>query len=53
MLDEKLYEYADTFGENFPIFYYRHKSEEDIIDMIDDCLKSNKPIDVDEVDGEV
>lgn len=52
-MDEKLNEYVDKFGENFPIFYYRGRSEGEVIDIIDDCLKSEKPIKVDDVDGEV
>lgn len=53
MLNDKLNEYLDKFGENFPLFFFQGKEDGEIIGMIDDCLKSEKPIEVDDVDGEV
>lgn len=42
-LDEKLKEYADRFGQNFPVFFFRNKSEAEITRIIDDCLQQNRP----------
>lgn len=43
--EEKLFEYADTFGENFPTFNFPYESEAKIMAMIDECLKRGKPYD--------
>ncbi len=47
-LDEKLKEYADRFGQNFPVFFFRNKSEAEIIDLVEECLKQNRPFQVDD-----
>lgn len=47
-LDEKMIEYADKFGENFPTFYYRYESQAWIMAKIDECIKKGKPMKVPE-----
>ena len=47
-LDEKLKEYASRFGQNFPVFFFRNKSEAEIIDLVEECLKQNRPFQVDD-----
>lgn len=42
MLDKLLLEYADKFNENFPIFLVIGKSEEEIIKIIQTCLKNKQ-----------
>lgn len=43
MLDKYLMEYADTFGENFPIFALMDVSDDEIIKTIKNCLDKGKP----------
>lgn len=50
---EKLFEYADTFGENFPTYNFPYETEAKIMAMIDECLKSGKPYDTGEDDENV
>ena len=40
---EKLCEYADLFGENFPIFELNSKTSEEIEEIIDKCIKEGHP----------
>ncbi|MBR5584079.1 MAG: hypothetical protein IKW21_06085 [Lachnospiraceae bacterium] len=47
---EKLNEYAEYFGENFPIFIARDLDEGELIRTIDDCIKNNKPYEVETED---
>lgn len=47
-LDEKLKEYADRFGQNFPVFFFRNKSEAEITALVEGCLKENRPFQVTE-----
>lgn len=42
-MDELLREYANSFGENFPIRFFMGTDEEDIMQVIKKCLKDNKP----------
>lgn len=42
--DKYLFEYADTFGENFPTFLFRNKSMAAVIEIIKQCLKDKKPV---------
>lgn len=53
IFSKKLFEYADRFGENFPTFYYRYSTEAEIIAIIDDCLKNDKPIKIEDSDPEI
>ena len=50
MFESKLDEYRNKFHENFPIFFFRNLPEKEIIKMIDDCLSSGKPIQIDDDD---
>ena len=45
-MEQKLNQYAEHFGENFPIFITRGLSEDEIIKIIDDCIEQNKPYEV-------
>lgn len=49
-MDEKLIQYADHFGENFPIFIARNLSEEELTKVIDDCIAKNKPYELEAQD---
>ncbi len=51
MLEKKLEEYAEMFEENFPIFFFRHVPEDEIIKMIDGCLENGTPYTMED-DGE-
>lgn len=52
MLDNKLQQYRDRFEENFPIFYFRNKTEEQIIQLIDHCIQIGKPYEVEDDDDQ-
>ena len=42
-LDEYLQKYVDTFGEGFPMYQLgRTRTESEIINIIDGCLKAGK-----------
>lgn len=41
-IEKKLIEYADRFEDGFPTFQLRGKSDEKMIEMIDQCLDSGK-----------
>lgn len=43
MIREKLFEYADRFDENFPMFLFRSTPEEEVIRIIDKCIENGKP----------
>ena len=42
-MDKLLFEYADAFDENFPVFLFRSKSAEEIVTMIQKCLVDGIP----------
>lgn len=42
MLDDLLNEYADKFGENFPIYNFMGVSDDEIIDLVKSCIESGK-----------
>ena len=44
MLEKKLAEYEDFFGESFPTFNFMHFSEAEIEDSVDSCLNSGKDV---------
>ena len=50
-MDKWLFEYVDTFDENFPTHMMMGKSEEEIIDIIKQCIKDGKPYEVKEDDN--
>lgn len=47
MLEQKLNEYAEKFDENFPVFFFRNSTEEEIIKKIDECIESDRPFEND------
>lgn len=47
MLDKLLIEYADQFGDNFPIFDVKHLDEDEIIKIIESAIEKNEPYDPD------
>lgn len=42
-LDKSLEEYQDHFEENFPMMLCRTMEEEEIIEIIEKCLKNDEP----------
>lgn len=46
MLEEYLQQYVKAFGENFPLFAFMG-DEDEAIDTIKNCLKNNKPYELD------
>lgn len=52
-MDEKLNQYAEHFGENFPIFIVNNLTDDELIGIIDDCIKNNKPYDVGKLDDDI
>lgn len=51
-LDLLLIEYVEKFNENFPIFLFRGKEDDEIISTIKKCIEENKVIDEIELDNE-
>lgn len=47
-MDDLLIEYADRFGENFPIFIVRNLDQKEIIHMIKTAFETGKPFKVDQ-----
>lgn len=47
-MEEWLFKYIDEFDENFPIYTMMEKEEEEIIDIIKECLESGLPYEVEE-----
>jgi hypothetical protein len=45
-MEEKLNQYAEHFGENFPIFIARRLDEDELVKIIDDCIAKNKPYEI-------
>lgn len=52
-MDELLREYADQFGENFPMFAFMGTPDDEIIKKIKSCIDSGKPYNVKYKDGAV
>lgn len=42
-MEDKLQEYKDTFGEQFPLMLVQGMEDEDIIEEIEGCLKRGTP----------
>lgn len=42
-MDKLLQQYAEKFGENFPIMYLRHMNEAVLKELIKKSIKDNKP----------
>lgn len=49
-MDKMLREYAAKFGEQFPLMLCRGCDDAEIKEIIEDCLKSGKPYEVDHGD---
>lgn len=43
MLDDVLFEYADHFGDNFPVFMMLGRPDEEIIEIVQKCLRDGTP----------
>lgn len=52
-MDELLIKYADTFGENFPLFMCMGMDDEEIIKIIKDCLKNGVPYEAEQEENTV
>lgn len=48
-MDELLIQYADAFGENFPIFMCMGMDENDLKVLINKCLDDGVPYDPDDL----
>lgn len=53
MLEELLLQYADTFGENFPVFEYSGYNGAQIAEIIKECIKRGKPVETDAENGRI
>ena len=42
-MDKYLKEYEEKFGEQFPIMLCRGCDDDEIIEIIDECLSKNEP----------
>ena len=42
-LDELMHKYRETFNDQFPLMIVRNTSEQEIINMIEDCIKTGLP----------
>ena len=42
-MDKYLEEYAEKFGEQFPIMLCRGCDDKEIIEIIDECISKNEP----------
>lgn len=43
MIDKLLSEYADKFGAAFPVFSCECADEDELAEIIEDCIKANQP----------
>lgn len=50
MLEKLLTEYADRFGENFPMFASRGTPEKEIIAILEQCIQDGTPYEYEEFD---
>lgn len=42
-MDKYLKEYEEKFGEQFPIMLCRGCDDEEIVEIIDECISKNEP----------
>jgi hypothetical protein len=49
-MDKYLKEYEEKFGEQFPIMLCRGCDDEEIIEIIDECISKNEPYVVEQGD---
>lgn len=52
-MEEKLEQYVEQFGENFPLFIVGNMDEDEIIKVIDDCIESGEPYEIEDDDSNV
>ena len=43
MIDNLLREYAEKFGDSFPIYGCDYKDEDELAEIIQDCINTNSP----------
>ncbi|GEM_PF-1888061 len=43
MINEKLKEYAERFGDNFPVMCFEGVADEEIVKLINKALDDNEP----------
>ena len=49
--NELIIEYAERFGENFPLYHFMGVSEDKIRAMIEKALEDNAPIKAEYIEG--
>ena len=49
-MDKKMQEYEEKFGEQFPLMLCRGCDDEEVIEIINECIISNKPYTVENGD---
>lgn len=49
-MDDLLLKYADRFGENFPTFMFQGTPEDEMVEIIQQCLDDGAPYDTDAFD---
>ena len=53
MFKEMLTKYVDRFGENFPTFYFKYATEAQVIEIIEECLKKDEPVKLEEIESDI
>lgn len=53
MLHDWVQKYRDHFNEALPVFMLRDKTDDELIELIKQCLKSGKPYVPDDPDPEI
>lgn len=43
MISDWIEQYTQRFNENFPLFMLKGRTEDELIGIIKDCLKTGKP----------
>lgn len=51
-LDTLIREYVDKFNENFPVYSMMCASDEQVAEIIEQCLSSGKPYEPEELEGD-
>lgn len=51
-LDNLIREYVDKFNENFPVYSMMCASDEQVAEIIEQCLSSGKPYEPEELEGD-
>ena len=49
-MDKELKRYEEKFGEQFPLMLCRGCNDDEIIEIIDECISKNKPYTVENGD---